>query len=202
MRTFDCANAPNPRRSTASREPFVELNRCWICMPVCCDRMSGKFCAGERSISCELMMLVEVPTMPLFSRVQLTSICGKTICALLDAANVTSASAAPASLAICPFPMTHVPSVTFAYANASGEDEARREGRTGPQSGCGPVCGMSWETLLSRPSHRHCRHRCERPLRMDAPSTGWVTVLAGLLARGSPPFLVRPSQFPSGRVGP
>src|ERR1043165_4693918 len=44
---------------------------------------------------------------------------------------------------------------------------------------------MSCETLLSRPSHRHCRHRCERPLRMDAPSTGWVTALAGLLARGS-----------------
>src|SRR4029079_14690375 len=38
--------------------------------------------------------------------------------------------------------------------------------------------------LLSRPSHRHCRHRCERPLRMDAPSTGWVTALAGLLGRG------------------
>src|SRR4051812_17604926 len=33
---------------------------------------------------------------------------------------------------------------------------------------------------------------------MDAPSTGWVTVLAGLLARGSLP-LVRPSQLPSGR---
>jgi hypothetical protein len=40
-----------------------------------------------------------------------------------------------------------------------------------------------------RPSHRRCRHRCERPLRMDAPSTGWVTVLAGLLARGSSPLV-------------
>jgi hypothetical protein len=29
------------------------------------------------------------------------------------------------------------------------------------------------------------RHRCEQPLRMDAPPTGWVTALAGLLARGS-----------------
>jgi hypothetical protein len=29
------------------------------------------------------------------------------------------------------------------------------------------------------------RHRCERPLRMDAPPTGWVTALAGFLARGS-----------------
>ena len=49
-------------------------------------------------------------------------------------------------------------------------------------------------------SHRHCRHRCERPLRMDAPSTGWVTALAGLLARGSSPSCVRPSRFPSGHV--
>src|SRR5690242_18686721 len=46
-------------------------------------------------------------------------------------------------------------------------------------------CGMSCEISLSRPSHRHCRHRCERPLRMDTPSTGWVTALAGLLARRS-----------------
>src|SRR5262245_11447265 len=50
--------------------------------------------------------------------------------------------------------------------------------------------------LLSRPSHRHCRHRCERPLRMDAPSTGWVTVLAGLLARGSPPSWSGLPSFP------
>jgi len=35
---------------------------------------------------------------------------------------------------------------------------------------------------------------------VDAPPTGWVTALAGLLARGSWAF-VRPSQFPSGRVG-
>ncbi len=60
---------------------------------------------------------------------------------------------------------------------------------------------MSWERFLSRPSHRHCRHRCERPLRMDAPSTGWVTALAGLLARGSSLSCVRPSRFPSGRIG-
>ena len=58
------------------------------------------------------------------------------------------------------------------------------------------MCGMSWETLLSRPSHRHCRHRCERPLRMDAPSTGWVTVLAGLLARGSWPWWSGLPSFP------
>src|SRR5262245_8027090 len=55
---------------------------------------------------------------------------------------------------------------------------------------------MSWETFLSRPSHRHCRHRCERPLRMDAPSTGWVTALAGLLARGSQPRWSGLPSFP------
>src|SRR5262249_56301096 len=92
-------------------------------------------------------------------------------------------------------PIAHVPSFAFAHANASGEDEARCEERTGPQE-AGPVCGMSWETLLSRPSHRHCRHRCERPLRMDAPSTGWVTVLAGLLARRSSPYWSGLPRFP------
>ena len=35
---------------------------------------------------------------------------------------------------------------------------------------------------------------------MDLPSTGWVTALAGLLARGSMPSCARPSQFPSGRM--
>ena len=37
-------------------------------------------------------------------------------------------------------------------------------------------------------------HRCEQPLRVDAPPTGWVTALAGLLARGSLPC-IRPSRF-------
>ena len=40
------------------------------------------------------------------------------------------------------------------------------------------------------------RHRCEQPLRMDSPPTGWVTALAGLLACGSL-HTVRPSRFPS-----
>jgi len=35
---------------------------------------------------------------------------------------------------------------------------------------------------------------------MDAPSTGWVTALAGLLARGSSPSCARPSRFPSGHT--
>ena len=61
------------------------------------------------------------------------------------------------------------------------------------------VCNVVGEAALTA-SHRHCRHRCERPLRMDAPSTGWVTALAGLLARGSLPSCVRPSRFPSGHT--
>src|SRR5471032_3060671 len=35
---------------------------------------------------------------------------------------------------------------------------------------------------------------------MDLPSTGWVTALAGFLARGSLLSCVQPSQFPSGRA--
>src|SRR5262245_7986115 len=148
------------------------------------------------------MTLVDAPTIPVPVRLAHTSIVGNTcVVPCARAADMRHASAASVPQSFALSPMTHVPSFAFAHANASGEDEARREGRTGP-----PIEErahvMSWETLLSRPSHRHCRHRCERPLRMDAPSTGWVTVLAGLLARGSPPFLVRPSQFPSGRLGP
>jgi len=37
---------------------------------------------------------------------------------------------------------------------------------------------------------------------MDLPSTGWVTALAGLLARGSMPSCVRPSQAPEGPQWP
>jgi hypothetical protein len=61
------------------------------------------------------------------------------------------------------------------------------------------VCNVVERVSLTA-SHRHCRHRCERPLRMDAPSTGWVTALAGLLARGSSPSCARPSRFPSGHM--
>src|SRR5262245_42729373 len=149
------------------------------------------------------MTLVDAPTIPVPIRLAHTSIVGNTcVVPCAYAADIRHASAANVPPSFALIPITHVPSVTFAYANASGEDEARCEGRTGPQSGCGPVCGMSWEILLSRPSHRHCRHRCERPLRMDRP----VHRLGDRAGR-SPgsrvyAFLVRPSQFPSGRVGP
>jgi len=68
---------------------------------------------------------------------------------LARAADIMHASAAnmPQSFALSP--MTHVPSFAFAHANASGEDQTRCEGRTGPQSGRGPVCGMSWEFALT-----------------------------------------------------
>jgi hypothetical protein len=39
---------------------------------------------------------------------------------------------------------------------------------------------------IARTASQRARcHRCESTLRMDAPPTGWVTALAGLLARGS-----------------
>ncbi len=55
----------------------------------------------------------------------------------------------------------------------------------------------SWE-MMSRTAFASVRcHRCESRSVWTSPSTGWVTVLAGLLARGSLPC-VRPSRFPSG----
>src|SRR5262249_34909957 len=74
------------------------------------------------------MMLFDVPTMPLLRRVQLTSISGNTTCALIGAAVVVSASAAPTNLAICPFPMTPR-SFVCVRANGEhiGEDQARCE---------------------------------------------------------------------------
>src|SRR5262249_125767 len=77
-------------------------------MPTCCERMSGRFCAGELSMSCDVIMLVDVPTIPLLRRVKLTSIAGRAICAREAEIDATSATTAPASLAICPSPMTHV----------------------------------------------------------------------------------------------
>jgi len=57
--------------------------------------MSGNVWAGERAISCEVMTLFDVPTMPLFSLVQLTSISGKTTCARAPVAALVSARTAP-----------------------------------------------------------------------------------------------------------
>src|SRR6476660_8843279 len=70
--------------------------------------MSGRFCAGELSMSCDVIMLVDVPTIPLLRRVQLTSIAGSAICAREAEIDAASATAALASLAVCPSPMTHV----------------------------------------------------------------------------------------------
>ena len=50
----------------------------------------------------------------------------------------------------------------------------------------------SWKSRGKRDFHTAFasalkRHRCEKPLRVASPPTGWVTALAGLLARGSSP---------------
>ena len=60
----------------------------------------------------------------------------------------------------------------------------------------------SWKSRGKRDFHTAFasalkRHRCEKPLRVASPPTGWVTALAGLLAHGSS-HTVRPSRFPSG----
>src|ERR1019366_9305162 len=89
-----------------------------------------------------------------------------------------------------------------AKADASGEtkpDAKDTLSGTHPTTRDAHVCNVVGEAALTA-SHRHCRHRCERPLRMDSPSTGWVTALAGLLARGSLLSWERLSRFHSGRA--
>ena len=59
-----------------------------------------------------------------------------------------------------------------------------------PKPAAGPLLTHALDrgrTHLARPSHRLLCHRCEQPLRVVLPPTGWVTALAGLLARGSGP---------------
>jgi hypothetical protein len=69
-----------------------------------------------------------------------------------------------------------------AYGGRSGLGK-RRKPAVGPLA----AHALVRERHLARPSHRLWCHRCEQPLRMVPPTTGWVTVLAGLLARGSLP---------------
>src|SRR5215510_16455648 len=135
------------------------------------------------------MILFDVPTIPLLRRVKLTSIAGSAICACEAEIDAVSATAAPAILAICPSPMTHVPSFALrAHAQTHRVKTKPVTKDANEASGVSPASHAECRGRSpSRPSHRHCRHRCERPLRMDTPSTGWVTALAGLLARGSLP---------------
>jgi hypothetical protein len=132
--------------------------------------------------------------MPPPRRLDQMSIEGSTTCARAAQLISTDMTAAPAHAAADErndspdsHPMTQVPSLAHACACAPGEaepDAKKRECR--PSLRRNRHARLSWEKSgLTRPSHRHYRHRCERPLRMDAPSTGWVTALAGLLARGS-----------------
>jgi len=95
-------------------------------------------------------------------------------------------------------------SFVYARAKADASGETKPDAKdtlsgTHPTTRDAHVCNVVGEAALTA-SHRHCRHRCERPLRMDSPSTGWVTALAGLLARGSSLSCARPSRFPSGYV--
>ena len=56
---------------------------CWIWIPVCWPMISGKFCAGDCAISSAVITLVEAPVMPAPSRLDDTSIGGKTTSSLL-----------------------------------------------------------------------------------------------------------------------
>ncbi len=154
-------------------------------------------------MSCAVITLVEVPTMPVLpirldddvdrrqdQRIVLRN------CALREY-KIASTSTAPGR------PSFKSHDTTFLRLRSRNRRTHRvktkpdaKDAARHPCTGAGLTCGMSWEISLSRPSHRHCRHRCERPLRMDAPSTGWVTALAGLLARGSLPQWSGLPSFP------
>src|SRR5262245_59628967 len=67
-------------------------------------------------------------------------------------------------------------------AGRSASDK-RRKPAVGPLT----AHALDRERHLARPSHRLWCHRCEQLLRMVLLPTGWVTALAGLLARGSLP---------------
>ena len=148
---------------------------------------------------------------PLPMRVTPTSMVGSTTvaplsCACAAGAPRPSASAAPIKRNMSPHVATFLRSrATHSMRRAQRvrPDPMRRK-RNATDQARDAVVSKSFGGITSpaaRPSHRHCRHRCERPLRMDAPSTGWVTALAGLLARGSSLSCVRPSRLPSGRKG-
>src|SRR5450631_110486 len=156
-------------------------------------------------MSSAVITLVDAPTNPVPVRLAETSIVGSTsvlrcACAAV-AVKPASATSAPQILRFVP--MTQRSFVCArAKADASGEtkpDAKDTLSGTHTTTRDAHVCNVVGEAALTA-SHRHCRHRCERPLRMDAPSTGWVTALAGLLARGSLLSCVRPSRFPSGHA--
>src|SRR6478672_9248373 len=203
MSTFDWAKAPKPRRSTPSREPFVELSRCCTCTPTSRDRMSGKFCAGERAISSAVIMLFDVPTMPLLRRVQLTSICGSKTCARTGATDVISASATPINLTISPFPMTPR-SFVCVRANCEhiGEDQTRCKGSQARSR----RRGSHLRNVVGEAAHTAFAPALPSPLRKTAPYGRPVHRLGDCAGR-SPgsrvvALVVRPSQFPSGQFGP
>ena len=194
------------RRSRADR-PYrwcqVGLpNRCMTCTPAACDRISGKDCAGECSISSAVITELEAPVITPPRRDVPTSIGGNAtvFCACAACASSVSAKPAPSRLDFHSHDTTFLRLRARMAAHRVRPNPVRRTQARKRDGARVLTCWMSWEKRLSRPSHRHCRHRCERPLRMDSPSTGWVTVLAGLLARGSSPSCARPSRFPSGHM--
>src|SRR6476620_7034769 len=128
--------------------------------------MSGKFCAGERAISSAVMMLFDVPTMPLLRRVQLTSICGSTTCARMGATDVISVSATPTNLTISPFPMTPR-SFVCVRANCEhiGEDQTRCKGSQARSQ----RRGSHLRNVVGEATHTAFAPALPSPLRKTAP---------------------------------
>ena len=147
--------------------------------------------------------MVDVPTMPVPIRLEVTSTEGRTtplflrivlpVCGRGDAraqdqryTNEAEFTSHNKRSFVC----------VRAIGERIGEDQVRCEGRTEGPNG-GTSCAECRGRLSSHGLRTGiCRHRCERPLRMDTPSTGWVTVLAGLLARGSLPCRSGLPSFP------
>jgi len=75
---------------------------------------------------------------------------------------------------------------TKAHERAQTDVRLRQTPKSDRQA-AGSSCFGSWETTSRTASHRLRCHRCEQPLRVVLPPTGWVTALAGLLAHGSLP---------------
>src|SRR3954447_21022153 len=139
------------------------------------------------------MTVLDAPVMPVPNRLTVTGISGSCCCAC---AALCSNNRLPAASAT-PFPVQRLTQrMPAPFRSAPPQwrrvtmdaKDAREFSRTAQahfgrdRRAC--IIGKSREGSHAAFASVLC-HRCEQPLRVDAPPTGWVTVLAGLLARGS-----------------
>src|SRR5262245_60707911 len=163
-----------------------------------------------RSMSADVITVIELATSlsGVGIVVGLTTMVGKTCvlwglsCALAVCRHAARALVAPSNRTYRPMP--HVPSFAFAGANASGEDEGRREGHGEIQTQT-----SRWphvRNVVGDFSLTAFAPALPSPLRKTAPYGRPVHRLGDRAGR-SPgsrvvTSMVRPSQFPSGRLGP